>query len=142
MKRKHLPLFMVLAIIIGAGIAFSLFSLFSIEKPLETRIIPAAFTLTDQNTVGIDVNTTLLTFGRVPFGGLSKRYVEVKNDYPHPITVRISATGNITSYLFLEKNDIVFQPGEVKNITIAINPNNGTYAAYDGEVAFTFWKPS
>jgi hypothetical protein len=127
------------------GISFALIVISScflayhfFTKPLEMRVVEATFIV--GKSIGFDLNTTALTFGKVVPGGSSTRNMTITNTYEFPIRVEILADRNISSFLTTETEFLLF-PGEKKDIAFTLSvPSNLSYGNYSGRVLFEMHK--
>ena len=119
--------------------AISIFLFIFFNKPIEMQNFYANVTITSGD-VGVDLNNTALTYGKVHSGGSSVRFISVSNDNPYPIIVKVSAEGDITPLLLFDKITII-KSGESVSIPVSANiPSDYPSASYDGNVKFKILK--
>jgi hypothetical protein len=138
-KNQHI-IYFAIAIVLGISLAFLLYTTLYLPVPVETQTVYTSFIATENSTVGIDLNGTALTFGRLPQGSSGKRYMVIANYYPYPVKLKTYSSGNISQYLVLSDYNFTLQPGEEKNLTIAANAPLHAPGIYDGYIRFVFFK--
>ena len=113
-----------LRIIASLTVATSLivvfYSLFSLNAYL-VKEIPIKFEVGE--IIGIDVNSTALSFGRIPQGSTSTRTITVSNIRPQEVKVVLKAEGETRDFISFEQNSIILKPFETKEIKIFATPS-------------------
>jgi hypothetical protein len=136
MKKNKLNLLLsALAIILTA---FSIWNL--IQRPIEVRTMEVNFSV--GATMGVNIDTDKLYFGRVAPGGSSERAVNIENTHDFPVKIKIFATDNIADYIFLDK-EFIASPNNITQVPITLKvPESTPYGDYTGELRFEFRKTS
>jgi hypothetical protein len=107
-------------------------------RPVETKKMEVEFSV--GSTAGIIVDTDKVYFGRVVPGGSSQRTIRIENGYSFPIKVKVSASKEIASYIYLE-GEYVAEPGEITKIPLTLKiPETLSYGNYTGEMKFDLIK--
>jgi len=84
---------------------------------------------------GFDLNSTALTFGRIPFGSSSTRSILIKNDFDRTVFVSLSSSKEISSLLSISENDFFLKSGENKTLSFFVySYPNITAGKYEGDV--------
>jgi len=85
--------------------------------------------------IGFDINSSALTFGRVPPGSASKREIIITNDQDKPSKIILKIEGDIAQFVVFEENYVILQPQETKKINVfATAPLNIENEKYSGRV--------
>jgi len=91
--------------------------------------------------VGLDTNTSAVSFGIIQKGGSAKRPLILRNTNTKPVKVRITKTGTLAPWVYLSENNFVLKPNESKELTAtAIPPLMATEGPYYGQFKFTFTR--
>ncbi|MBI5804082.1 hypothetical protein HY450_02465 [Candidatus Pacearchaeota archaeon] len=89
--------------------------------------------VSDKN-IGLDVNSSALTFGKINRGGSSSRNILLENGYPFPIVVELEADGEITKILNYE-DTIEVDRGDSVEIALSVYADENTEQKfYEGNV--------
>ena len=114
----------VLCIFIIFGCLFSINAYLVKEIPISIQIGPY---------VGLDVNGTALTFGKVPRGSTSVKKIIISNLKDYEVKVVFKAYGETEQFIKYEDNGIILKPYEAKEVSIfATAPLNSEYKEYIG----------
>ena len=128
MKSHKTALFILLGIIVVMVLCFGLVRYNLVEK----KEYIAKFEVGE--LPGFDLNSTALTFGRIPPKSSSTRSILLKNDFDKRVFVSLSSTG-LSNYLSISENDFFLGPGENKTVSFFINvPASTGYGTYVGRV--------
>lgn len=118
----------------------SLIGFFWGHKPLQTQTFYASMNISNENVMGIDVNSTALSFGRVSRGGSSARNIQIQNGFNFPIIVAIHADGDIRPLLNFE-NVVKIEKGESKKIGFSVSTFSDIKEGfYSGNVSFELYE--
>lgn len=101
--------------------------------PLQTKTIYASVNLSD--SLGLDINESVLTFGSVAPGSTVSRNVLFSNDYNFPVIVEIKALGIISPLMEFE-NFVKIGSLEQKKISFTLSSREYPSGDYDGFVEF------
>lgn len=120
--------------LIFLGVALVLLAvIFSSLNSFEKKYIPVNFEV--GGAPGFDLNSSALTFGRLPVGASSTRQVSVANDFKQRVYVSISSSRDISKFIHVSKNDFFLESGEKQVLDFTIITNNETKVGkYDGYV--------
>ena len=84
--------------------------------------------------IGVAVDTDKLDFGMLIAGGSgSTRTVNIGNNEPVPVKIRLSAEGNIAPYVDFDQNNFVLDVGEGRTVNLRMSsdePGNYTGTLY------------
>jgi hypothetical protein len=128
-QGKVLAFVVTLAVIITS---YLLFQQFSAPQTVELYA-----SLNVSSTVGVDVNSTALTFGSIPPGGTSVRNVVVSNTDGYDRTASFGIEGDIGRFVRLPQDTLVKAHS---NASIAIRadvPSDATDGSYAGKLKIT-----
>lgn len=134
--RKSLILFLFI-------IAFSLIALTMLindRKPIEVYEFDVVFSVINESKVGLDVNGTALTFGKVTRGGGGERFVVIENNYDHVIRADVYVSDFLSKVIVTNQT---FYIGSMKNVTVDVNlniPEDFEFGEYRGKIRFNIYK--
>jgi hypothetical protein len=130
-------LFMVSLVLVVA----SLFFAFGQKKPLQVEEVDIFFEVDDVEKVGVDIDGSLLTFGRTFPGGYGvRRFVNITNSYTFPIRVDVFLSESVASVIATDSNHII-EAGEKKKIEFRLGvPENFSLGNYKGKVRFEMYR--
>lgn len=112
--------FSFLIFLISFGIAFFK------NKAIYTETFFANVNISNVNRViGIDVNSSALTFGQLSAGGGSSRKIILRNNYSFPIVVKTKVEGDIVQLISFNDN-IRIEAGEEMKIPFYISAGEDT----------------
>ena len=115
MKLKFLVL-----IIITILLSFTLTSSFYLDYMLQ-GVIELDIEMEVGDVVGLDTDTSVISFGIVPLGGSAQRKVEMENTGYKPIKVYISKIGEIAEWVSISENNFILWPSVKKEILFTVN---------------------
>ena len=122
----------LLIIILFVTTLVNIFQIF--DKPLEVRELDVKFMI--GNTTGFDLDTSLLTFGRISPYNSANRKVNLHNGYDFPIEVKILITKNINKFIST-KPIVIIPAGQNSSISFILIPlENASFGNYSGKVMF------
>ncbi len=129
-KRKNNLIFLLIALVLVV-LAFNLYLFFTIPEILEEKEIDSSIIVSD--SIGIDLNTTALTFGQALRGGSSTRTINIKNDYNFPVSVFIKGLGDMEKLIMPLKEEL--DANETKEIKVqAFVPLDYEFKEYKGKM--------
>lgn len=118
-------------------LAISIFFILSLSSnPLETRTLEVRFMVGE--SVGFDLNSSALTFGKIHLDGVGSRNILIHNTYEYPVSVRLYISSNLAKYIQTEQR---FDLGlnETKNLSvIARIPSTAVFGNYSGQLYMEF----
>jgi len=86
-------------------------------------------------TPGFDLNSSALTFGRLPAGSSSTRSVLIQNDYDTRVFVSLFSSKSVSKMLVISENDFFLEPQESKAISFFVYASpNASLGEYNGQV--------
>ena len=113
----------------------TLLALFLANKPLQVDTYYASVNI-NESTGAFDLNSTALTFGKVPLYGSSTRIVSFENNYDFPVVLELEARGDIKDYLFFDSIRVV-EPAEKISVSVSvISDGSEKIGFYDGYIDF------
>lgn len=137
MKEKNKFLFAIVIFLFSFFIFFLVYFLNS-HLILEKREFLTELKVGD--SVGFDLNNSVLTFGTIPPGLFSNRSIILENDYGFPVYFEFSAKGNIKDFLIFEKV-ILLGDGEKRSVDILAKvPGDSKEGAYSGKIIIILKK--
>lgn len=121
-KNMQKSLRIIASLTVALSLIIIFHSLFIIDanliKELEVNIKTG-------KVIGFDVNTTALTFGRIPPGSTSIREITITNTKNKPVKIILKAEGEAQPFISFQENNIPLQPLETKKIKVyATAPSN------------------
>jgi hypothetical protein len=128
-NNKKLYLIIFLSIFVFILLVYLFSNLVDYYSVLDRQEILTKVIVND--SFGIDLNQSALTFGMITQGASSTRGLVVKNTYSHNVKVQIHAIGDIMPLLKISENDFILIPGEEKEVeftTVAKDIDNGIYS--------------
>lgn len=133
----------IILIVIGTFFlvsAITMISYTSLFTPLDSATIRTNATVVNGHLVGFNLDTTVLSFGQVPQGGMGRRYVDLANLRNMPVRVKATAQGNISPYLYINQSSFTLQAYETSNYSITFEPTAAEYGYYEGTITFTYYR--
>lgn len=126
-------------VVLGILLILIIFSFYIwVSRPLKVETLDVFFSV--GGTLGFDLNTSLLTFGRVLPGGSGTRKVFIENDYDFDIVVDISISNNMSEFIFSVPQVIILS-NEKKGISFSLAvPEDCEFGNYSGKIKFEFKK--
>ncbi len=125
--QKNLRIISLLVVALSLIIVFN--GLYSVN-PYLVKEIPIEMEIS--NFIGFDINTTALTFGKIPPGSTSSKKITVNNNKNKEVLISLKTYGETTKFITLEQNNFILLPYESKEINIfataPLNSNNGIYS--------------
>lgn len=102
----------------------SLFNYFSGQQILQRSELYTTVIVTSSHA-GFDLNTTALTFGRLPQEGTITRNIFIDNNFPFSVVANIICTGDICELLHFDSSEII-KKGEHKQISFTVGSSEKT----------------
>ncbi len=122
-----------LRIIAALSIAFAFVILFQSVFIIDARLIKEIpVNMKTGKVIGFDVNSTALTFGRIPSGSTSTREIMITNDKNRQVKIVLKAEGDAAPFIGFEENNFILQPSEAKKIEVYATPPSSSQDEYDG----------
>lgn len=113
----------------------SFFIIFS--RPFDVRTLDVRFIVGD--SVGLEINTSSLTFGRVVPDTVSSRVVFIDNPYDFPVGVTIFIDPSLSKYLTTAEPSFSIEPASRYNASFTLFvPSGTTFGSYGGSLRFEF----
>ncbi|MEK6858339.1 MAG: hypothetical protein AABX53_00300 [Nanoarchaeota archaeon] len=113
----------------------SLFIIFS--RPFDVRALDVRFMVGD--SVGLEINTSSLTFGRVLPDTVSSRVVFIDNPYSFPVGVTVLIDPSLNLYLTTAEPSFTIEPLSRYNASFTLLVPSGTaFGSYEGSLKFEF----
>lgn len=112
-------------------LTFSVYSFF--KRPIVLKEYEISF-IVQEGTVGFNLNTTSLTFGKIPPGGSGERKIDFFNYKDEKIDIEVLASKDIAEFLSF-KNE--YEVPAMSNVTIPINvvvPTDAVEGNYSGKI--------
>ncbi|VVB68467.1 Uncharacterised protein [Candidatus Norongarragalina meridionalis] len=137
---RKFPIRTAAAIVLCLGIiATSLIFAYAHAWDEEVRVAMHLNVSDNARTMGFNVGTDALWFGRVPPGAAGSRDLTVANHFAYPRDVEIRAEGNITQWITAAPSSFSLNPNEGQIVDVSVEvPRNATPAEYDGTLIILF----
>jgi hypothetical protein len=136
MKKLFLILFLLCFLLLGTSAGILFYTQYII---FDMRDIPMDVTVS--RNFGFNLGTDGLHFGKVTTPGNVERKISVHNQYAKPLRVTVQTSGEISGWVYANEYNPIFQPDELRNITMGINvPENTSYGNYSGIVRLLFTR--
>jgi len=129
-------------IILLAATALIIFGLTSLTyneiKILDVRTVNMSVEV--GSSVGFALSNESLTFGVVDRGtGSASRYVDVGNQRPYPVAVRVTTSGDMRDMVQVSPSFVVLNSGETQRIAfVVIAPPDAKFGNYTGKATFIY----
>lgn len=108
-----------------------------LTRPFDVRTIPVRFEVGE--TIGVEINKTALTFGRVLPGVNAQRSIALDNPYPYPVHVRTFTDPVLAFYLTATEDRFTIEAQSSYNATFNLLVPEGTpLGSYGGTLRFEF----
>lgn len=118
-------------------VLFLLSFYFFMTRPLDVRSLPVRFKVGDH--VGLEINSSALTFGIALPGTSSTRDVFIDNPYSFPLALRVYGDEVVSPYLSLSTSRIIVPPSGRVPLAFTLRiPSDATFGSYEGFVVFEF----
>lgn len=124
-------------------VAVSLFLVFNIKKPLQVVEYDVYFGVINSG-IGVDVNSSLLTFGHVNPGGGGTRLVVLDNNYDFPVFFEFLVSENLLGLVNVDGGEhgmIVVESGN--NVTVPVRlsvPSDFELGNYTGKARIEIYR--
>ena len=140
LKAQPFPIKTVAAVVLCLGIiATSL--LFAYAHAWDEEVPLAVHLNVSDNarTVGFNVGTDALWFGRIPPGAGGSRQMMVANHFAYPREVEIRTEGNVSQWVTVTPSAFPLDSNEGAYVEVSVDvPRNATPAEYDGMLTVLF----
>ena len=136
MKPVTFTLLLLCVLLLSVSLALLYYS----SRIFDVQYIPMDMKV---STVGgINADSDAIHFGKVTSPGGGDRYIVVSNAYTQPLTVFISASGNIKPWVSLNETRFTLEPSEKRGIKVSVNlPAGVEQRTYNGTLKIIFRKP-
>ncbi|MDP3881939.1 MAG: hypothetical protein Q8Q31_03635 [Nanoarchaeota archaeon] len=129
-KGKSLLIFLVCILIAGFVLVFTIFY----SLPLERKTVGVKFIVGEPP--GFDLNTSEITFGRVPPGGGSYRKITLGNQHNFTVELKAYVSKDISSFVTIQ-SPIIITPYNVTTVPVnLVVPQDTAWGHYSGEILF------
>jgi len=130
------------AIIIGAAVASAIATLAAYFWFYDVKIIKYDMHLYVATTMGFNVATDAIWFGKVVPGGSSERIVTLKNLNPEPRTAAIYLFGDLAEWAWASEKKVLLGPGESREVRVVASvPEDAPLGYRGGFLLVVFKKP-
>lgn len=106
--------------------------------PIKVETIKVRFIIGE--SLGVDIGSDELSFGRILKGGEAVRNVLLENSYDYPVLVKVYISKELKDYIYSENNIVIYPEEEVKLPFILKTPKDIEMGNYTGEIKFEFRK--
>lgn len=121
-KKKYIIILTIILLI-----AFLFFSLNNIEE----KKIGVRFQISERP--GFDLNSSLLSFGKIPRGSTATRDILLENKFNYNILISIKVSPEVSKLLYASESKFILKPNEKKNVTFyVVAKNDSQYKEYLG----------
>src|SRR3989339_551956 len=132
MKFRKFLLLALIAALFSFSLTFLFYAYYIIQdvQELEMKVKIG-------DVVGLDVNTSIISFGTVSPGGSSQRPVILRNDGNKPLRAHIKKSGEMAEWVYISEEDFVLDKNETKNVIFTIIPSGDAgKGEYRGKARF------
>jgi hypothetical protein len=130
-------LFVLIVMISLFIISLSIYSY--ITAPLEVKSYTTTF-IVGENP-GIDLNDTIITFGKVPRDGEAEKNLIIENTYNFPIEIKIFASKEIADYLYFEEEKLMVNPNSNIEFKLKLKiPADMEFGNYSGTILAKIYR--
>jgi len=131
--RKAIFLYLIIYI------ALSSLTVFYLSQTTENRYYDSSFFVGD--SLGFDLNKSALTFGMITPGGATSSRGILLNNTEYDRKVEVYVEGNISKYLYVDKQNFILEKNENKNLPFFVKVPEGTeFGEYNGNVKLKITK--
>ncbi len=132
MNLLRILLLMLITAMLSIGLTTTFYSFYVIQGTIEKDM-----SLIIGENPGFDAGTETITFGKITKDGSCRREMTLSNKKTYPINIKISTSGNISSFVIVSDNNFILQPGEERKIYFtAISHPGAEYGEYMGKASF------
>lgn len=136
MKLNKFLLLILTTIFVSFSLTFLFYTSYFIQDVQELDM-----KLKIGDVVGLDTNTSVISFGIVLQGGSAQRYIILENMKDEPLRVHTKKSGEMAEWVYLSEDNFILEPKERKElIATAIPPKDAEKGAYKGKVRFIFTR--
>lgn len=130
---RSLILFVALVCIIVVAYSFYLI----ISRPFDVRVLDVRYQVGEE--VGLEINKSALTFGRVLPGTSATRSITLDNPYPFLVTVDVFIDRESSRYITTEYPRFNLAPSSSSNVSFSLSiPPSFPLGNYTGTLRFEF----
>ena len=136
MKLNKILLVVLIAILLSFTLTFLFYTKFMIieiqEMDMKMKI---------RDVVGLDTNSSVISFGSVPIGGSGRRTITLENKHDVSLRVYSKRSGEMARWVEVSLNKFVLEPGEKKELEVKATPSlDAEKGVYTGKVKFIFMR--
>ncbi|MBU1103298.1 MAG: hypothetical protein KJ600_01945 [Nanoarchaeota archaeon] len=130
----------LIALLLGVCVVLIALSVFlNSSKPIDVKEFDVKF-IVDVGGIGIDVDTSVLTFGQVNPGGGGKRTVVIDNSHDFPVEVKVLVSKNLLG-LIDTNSSFVVDAGKNVSVPVKLNvPQDFELGNYTGKIKFEMYE--
>ncbi len=140
-KKTHKPNWFTYSVYMLVLILF-IFSIINIiyffQKPLEVNEIDVKFEVSDR--AAFDLNKSILTFGKISYGNVMVREINITNDYDFPIKINVLITENLQDFIFSESEYFLNSSESLLIPFTATIPKDTEFGNYTGKIKLEIRK--
>ncbi len=107
---------------------------FSVVSTTETLPLKVTVNRTGYD-YGIAISSTELNFGEMPIGGVSRKFIIIRNSGDHLAFVRFEISGNISDMVRVNRNNLLLSPDQKTEIDVLLNATR--FGSYSGMLVIT-----
>jgi hypothetical protein len=136
MRKNRLIILLAAAFIVLVLLNFY----FLQKKPLNVQEYEIYFIASEGRILGLDVNNSLLTFGKVPVGQGGRRKLELYNEYNFPVNLKVFVSDNLSDLIFVDPE---YDLESYSNRTVLIElhlPKDLSPGNYSGKIRLEMYK--
>jgi hypothetical protein len=138
-KKKMFPkkvvVLILLFVIISTISTYIFYKNFVIFDVQETKM----YLNVSNGTVGINVDTDALYFGKIPRGGIGTRNISLSNYDSNPHIIHIKLYGDFADWVYVSKNNFVIKPNSTEVVEVFVYvPNDAQIGNYTGTLRVEF----
>ncbi len=118
------------------------FSYYSVKYPAAVNVSAPAAGLANLS-VGFSTDTTMLDFGLAASGeSVHRKFMNISNPEDSRVRICVRKAGSISPMLNLSDSCFVLEPGEMKAVSLTLDPAGYAPGRYAGQVEIAYKKPA
>ncbi len=135
MKNSHLLLILIPITVFASVLGYFGYTYLTVDS---VHTIPVLVSVNE--TLGLNLDTQQLNFGRLRPLSSGERYLEISNKGDHTMIVSLQSQGNISAWLHFSRNNIKLMPQSNESVRVILDVPDVAWGRYNGSVRVTYKK--